>query len=83
MVNNFDIFELRRTFPPNEEWAITNYNNHFVIVVNYAKFFIGEIYRSSTNYYEVITASPTHCQRITVNNFYEAVIRIKKKIKES
>ncbi len=82
MISNFDIYELNRTFSKNDGWTITNHNDRFVIVVNVKKFFIAEIFRTSPNYYEVITANPTVCQRICLKKFSDAVIWINCKLNE-
>ena len=82
MKSNFNIFELERTFSREDGWVITNYSKNFVVITNKNKFFIAEIFRSSNNYYELITASPIYFQRITINNFNAAEKWIKVTIKK-
>lgn len=81
MVSNFDIYELNRTFSKKDGWTITNHSDNFVIVTNTGKFFIAKIFRTSPNYYEVITASPAICQRICLKQFSSAVKWIQNKLK--
>lgn len=81
MKSNFNIFELEKTFPRRDGYTITNHDNNFAVICNQSKFFIAEIFRTSPNYYEVITASPIYCQRITVKNFNAAEKYIKNSIK--
>lgn len=82
MTSNFDILELEQKFHQYDGYTITNYSNNSVVIINRKKFYIAQIYRTSTNNYEVIIASQTLCQRFCRKKFSSAEKAVKKFFKE-
>lgn len=74
MRNNFD--DISFYFKKSDGFYITNLGSQFAVIVNIKTFQIAQIYRTSANYYEVITASNVYCTRICKKSFNSALIRV-------
>lgn len=74
MRNNFD--DIYFYFPKLDGFQITNLSKNIAVIVNTNTFQIAQIKRTSRNYYEVITASSIHSQRVCENSFNSALKRI-------
>lgn len=71
MRNNFD--DISFYFKKSDGFYITNSGNQFAVIVNIKTFQIAEIFRTSANYYEIITASVVNCQRVCEKSFNSAL----------
>ncbi len=71
MRNNFD--DIFFYFKKSDDYQITNYTEKLAVIVNKEKYKIAQIYRTSANNYEVITASQIYCDRYCRKSFKEAL----------
>lgn len=74
MENNFEEWRLKRVFEWNfsDDFVVTNFGDNYVIVTFAKGCAIAQIYRTSANCYEVITACPAIAERRTCKKFAAA-----------
>ena len=75
MRNNFD--DISFYFKKSDGFEITNSSNNFAIIVNTKTFQIAEIFRTSANYYEVLTANSISCRRLCTRSYTDALKEVK------
>lgn len=82
MVSNFELRELKWRFLNNTNCAagneITAHSDLYVVITNLKQMRIAQIYRTSANRYEIITACGLVCTRTHRSSFAEAADKVNK-----